>query len=250
LQPTNRGGSDGFIIKITAAGTDIPYSTYLGGSGNDYSSGIAVDAAGNAYVTGTTESVDFPITQWNAFQSSFPGGTCIDYEFSVPCHTAFVTQLEPTGAALLYSTYLGGIPLTGLDWGASIALDPSGIAYVVGITTSPTFPTTPGAFQTILQGSYDAFVVKLPDTTPPILKVPPDTCLRPGTVLDYGLGVSVTDAADPHPQVGCNPPSPIMFPTAGLYTVNCTAVDSSGNEAHKSFAVSVTEFCLQLKHEP
>jgi hypothetical protein len=62
---------------------------------------------------------------------------------------------------------------------------------------------------------------KLPDTTPPVLTVPSDTCLRPGTVLDYASGVVAVDNIDPNSQVSCGPPSPIMFPTAGTYPVFC-----------------------------
>jgi hypothetical protein len=142
LQPSYGGGYyDAFVAKINPAGSAFVYSTYLGGSQQDVGSGIAVDSAGNAYVTGNTQSADFPTT---------PGA------FQTTCCGAFVTKLNPSGSALVYSTYLdnGG--------GSSIAVDSEGNAYISGTTDSTNFPTTPGAFQTTFGGgSYDTFVSKL-----------------------------------------------------------------------------------------
>jgi hypothetical protein len=114
------------------------YSTYLGGSNSAGGGGIAVDALGNAYVTGSTDSSGFPTTP-GAFQTTFGGG------FS----DRFVTKLNSAGSGLLYSTYLGG---SGNDAGGDIAVDSSGNAYVAGVTGSSNFPTTPGAFQTTYGG--------------------------------------------------------------------------------------------------
>src|SRR3989442_679598 len=125
----------------------LAYSTYLGGSGGDQGFGVAVDAVGNAYVTGFAGSSDFPTTA-GAFQTAFGGGEA----------DAFVTKLNPTGSALVYSTYLGG---DGFDPGDGIAVDATGNAYVTGLTFSTNFPTTPGAFQTTPKFASDAFVVKL-----------------------------------------------------------------------------------------
>jgi hypothetical protein len=127
----------------------LSYSTYLGGSGNDRGTGIAIDAAGNAYVTGFTESFNFPTA--NALKPSHALDNNKD---------AFVTKLNAAGTALVYSTYLGG---NGLDSGNGIAVDSEGYAYVTGATNSNNFPTTPGAFQTTANPS-DAFVVKLNPT--------------------------------------------------------------------------------------
>jgi hypothetical protein len=125
------------------------YSTYLGGSGDDLGWGISVDAAGNAFVAGSTNSVNFP-TSPGAFQTTFAGGG--------PAGDAFVTKLNPTGSGVVFSTYLGG---SGDDFARGIALDSSGNAYVTGGTASSNFPTTAGAFQTALAAPYDAFVTKL-----------------------------------------------------------------------------------------
>lgn len=150
MQPSFGGGSyDAFVAKINAAGSSLLYSTFLGGSNEDRASAIAVDSSGSAYVTGQTDSSDFPVQ--SAFQSSYGGGSC-------GCFDAFVTKLNPTGAAAVYSTYLGG---TGGDYGNGIAVDSSGEAYVAGWTTSADFPVTSGAFQRSYGGSDDVFVTKL-----------------------------------------------------------------------------------------
>jgi hypothetical protein len=128
---------DAFVTKLNPAGNAVVYSTFLGGSSSEEAMGIAVDSAGNAYVTGETFSDDFPLTP-SAFQSTRGG------DFDI-----FVSKLDPTGSTLLYSTYLGG---TAEDVGASIAVDNSGNAFVGGYSFAPllpnNFPTTPGAFQT------------------------------------------------------------------------------------------------------
>jgi hypothetical protein len=146
------GNSDAFVSKLNAAGSALLYSTYLGGSGDENSGlgsgGIAVDASGNAYVTGDTNSSNFPTTP-GAVQTNLGGGGSRD---------AFVSKLNAAGSALLYSTYLGG---SGDEAGNDIAVDVSGNAYVTGHTQSTNFPTTTGAFQTALHGPTDAFVSKL-----------------------------------------------------------------------------------------
>ena len=124
------------MTELNPAGSGLVYSTYLGGSDYDYGGGgIAVDISGNAYVTGSTYSSDFPTTA-GAFQTTLGGDD-----------DAFVTELNPTGSGLVYSTYLGG---SGNDEGYPIAVDTSGNFYVTGLTYSSNFPTTPGAFQTTL----------------------------------------------------------------------------------------------------
>jgi YVTN family beta-propeller protein len=146
------GGSDALVLKLNPAGSELIYSTYLGGSGSsgDGGFGIAVDSAGNAYVTGNTYSVNFPTTAL-AFDISYNGGS-----------DAFVTKLNASGNALVYSTYLGS---SGHEGGGSIALDSAGNAYVAGSTGSSNFPTTSGAFRTAYAGgTSDAFVAKLNTT--------------------------------------------------------------------------------------
>jgi hypothetical protein len=146
LQPNLGGGTDSdiFVVQFTADGAALRYATYLGGSGSDVGLGIAVDRRGQAYVTGETQSSDFPTE--NAFQSTFGGGVT----------DAFVAQLTADGSALRYATYLGGGEH---DGGSSIAVNQQGQAYVAGATQSSDFPTL-NALQPVLAGFSDAFVVQ------------------------------------------------------------------------------------------
>jgi len=148
------GNFDGFLVKFAPLGNgegDLLYSTFLGGSGDDHAMAVAVDSAGEAYITGYTNSADFPTT---------PGG----FDISISGYDAFATKINPTGggsADLLYSTFLGG---SGFDAGYGIANDTAGNAYVHGSTTSTGFPVTPGAFDTRKAGpatSPDGFLTKL-----------------------------------------------------------------------------------------
>jgi hypothetical protein len=146
FQTTIAGAENAFVTKLNVDGTALVYSTYLGGRSLDFGAAIAVDAAGNAYVSGDTDSGNFPTTP-EAFQTTIAGAG-----------NAFVTKLNLDGTALVYSTYLGG---GSLDAGAAIAVDAAGDAYVTGNASSSDFPTTPGAFQTTLRAFQDAFVTKL-----------------------------------------------------------------------------------------
>ena len=175
VQPTNAGEFDAFVTKLDATGSGLVYSTYLGGSSPELPDDIAVDGAGSAYVTGFTESTDFPTTA-GAAQTTSAGG-----------REAFVTKLDATGSARLYSTYLGG---SSDDDGFAIAVDATGGAYVSGTTTSTDFPTTAGAVQPTNAGEFDAFVTKLNATGSGLVY---STYLG-GTSLDYGYGIAVDGA--------------------------------------------------------
>ncbi|AJQ25637.1 SBBP repeat-containing protein [Pelosinus fermentans] len=149
FQTSLKGPRDVFITKLNPTGSALVYSTYLGGLNSDESFAIAVDTTGNAYVTGFTDSLDFPTTP-GAFHPS-PQNT----------FSTFVTKLNSTGNALVYSTYLAGGGFFTTNVGTAIAVDTSGSAYITGRARSPEFPITPGAFQTSLKGLSDAFVSKL-----------------------------------------------------------------------------------------
>lgn len=144
---------DVFVTKLNPSGTALVYSTYLGGSNDDEVTGqaIAIDSSGEAYVTGTTFSSNFPVTS-SAFQGSLSAGQC-NINGLGPCPDAFFTKLNASGSALVYSTYLGGsgptngTGLTGANAGIGVAVDSSGNAYLAGATASTTFPTTAGAYQ-------------------------------------------------------------------------------------------------------
>ncbi|MDQ6676094.1 MAG: SBBP repeat-containing protein [Acidobacteriota bacterium] len=145
FQTTNRGGLDAFVIKLDAQGNGV-YSTLLGGGSDDEGRGIAVDGNGNAYVTGTTLSDSFP--QFNTvYQNSRHGGV-----------DAFVTEVNPSGNNLVYSTFLGGLLS---DTGYAIAVDSSNFVYVAGKTASRDFPTTSTSYQKdYAGGDNDIFVAK------------------------------------------------------------------------------------------
>jgi uncharacterized protein (TIGR03437 family) len=141
FQPAYHGGSlgtylggDVFVAKFAASGA-LAYVTYLGGSKDDVGGAIAVDSAGNAYITGYTTSSDFPTTN-GAFQTHFAGGT--GNQNNGIGGDAFVAKLNPSGTALVYSTYLGGYQD---EKGGALAVDSAGNAYVGGATLSPNFPT-------------------------------------------------------------------------------------------------------------
>ncbi|HUQ64441.1 MAG TPA: SBBP repeat-containing protein [Acidimicrobiales bacterium] len=139
--------TDAFVTKLNAAGTALVYSTYLGGKGKDISYGIAVGSDGSPYVVGSTDSTDFPMSK--PFRKTYGGGGT----------DAFVTKLGPQGAVIDYSTFLGG---GGTDTARGIALDQSGAAVVAGSTSSPDFPTAK-AFQGALRDDdeADGFVTKV-----------------------------------------------------------------------------------------
>jgi hypothetical protein len=145
IQPTRNTNFDAFITKFNVAGTARLYSTYLGGNGDDSGNGIALDSAGNAYMTGGTNSTNFPTN--NAIQNTKSTGP-----------DAFVTKLNASGTALVYSTYLGA---NNVDNGLGIAIDTAGNAYITGGTFSTNFPTTAGAFDTADNPGLDAFVTKI-----------------------------------------------------------------------------------------
>jgi hypothetical protein len=146
-------GYDTFVTKLNSAGSALVYSARFGGNLDDFGRGIALDSAGNAYITGWTvcRSIICTFPTVNAFQPNYAGG----YQ------DAFVTKINSNGSALVYSTYLGGgAILNGSeDWGEAIAVDSAGSAYVTGYTFSPDFPVTAGAFDTSRAG-LDAFVTK------------------------------------------------------------------------------------------
>jgi hypothetical protein len=154
------GATTGFVTKLNPTGNGLAYSTYLGGQGNqaspahgDISQAIAVGTNGNAYVTGYTWSADFPVSD-AAFQPNFHGSATVS--------NAFVTELNATGTALAYSTYLGGSGSNGAgDYGNALVLDAAGDAFVAGSTASSNFPVTADAYQTVLGGSSNAFVAEL-----------------------------------------------------------------------------------------
>jgi IPT/TIG domain/Beta-propeller repeat len=152
IQPQSGGDYDVFVAKINPQGTAVVWATYLGGTeGVEYSEGIAVDGAGNVYVSGDSNSTDFPVTA-GALQTTHSGGN----------RDSWVAKINSAGTALAYCTYLGG---SGDEGNLDLAIDGSGNAYVVGYTGSPAFPGMTGSsIQPALSGGSDGYLVKLNPT--------------------------------------------------------------------------------------
>jgi hypothetical protein len=185
FQPTYSDGlSDAFVTKFAPDGATLLYSTFLGGNLTDISRDIYVDSEGNAYLTGSTTSNDFPTTP-NAFQTSPPGDT-----------DAFVTKLNPSGSALVYSTYLGGIGELGGDDGYSITADAQGNAYISGVTGSRNFPLV-NPFQADCRPGppfcHDVFVSKLNPQGSALIY---STFLGGRSVFEEGQAIAVNAAGN------------------------------------------------------
>lgn len=219
FQSTAGGGGDAFVARLSPSGKQLDFGTYLGGSARENGYSIAVDANDDAYITGYTQSPDFPTTG-GAFQPTYADGRA----------DAFATKLSANGTSLVYSTYLGGS--TEWDEGLAIAVDVSGNAYITGDTTSEDFPTTPEAFQpepsvSITQAYYpvsDVFVSKL---SPDGASLVYSTYLGSGEVNgdvdgeEEGMGIAVDSAGHAYVTGFTDRPS---FPvTPGAYQTYSTA---------------------------
>lgn len=224
---TGGGGSDVFVTKLNANGNALIYSTYLGGSSTDFGNAIAVDTQGNAYITGRTDSTNFPLQ--NALQGSLGGGT-----------QAFVAKLNSSGNGLDYSTYLGGTnpgPTgdTGLGTGYGIAVDAQGSAYVTGFTTAANFPTV-NAFQPIRGGSpsdrsQDAFVTKFnPAGNALIYSTYLGGSNPQGTAsgVDTGFGIAIDTQGNAYVS---GTTSSTTFPTANPFQATLNGTNLDGQDA-------------------
>jgi len=154
LQPVLSGETDAFVTKFNPTGSAFLYSTYFGGAGNERSNGVAVDSRNRVYITGLTNSTDFPTVDAVQPMPDSADAEPID---------GFSAKLKADGSGLIYSTFLGG---KGFDWAAKIAVDARGNAYVCGFTDSGDLPTTPGAVQREYRDpngdlSTDTFITKI-----------------------------------------------------------------------------------------
>jgi uncharacterized protein (TIGR03437 family) len=217
-------------IKMNPDGATA-YATYVGASGIDQANAVAVDSQGNAWLTGSTTSPDFPLTP-NAFQTAFQGVNLLG---PLRFGDAFVAELDPSGAKLLYSTYLGG---QAPDAGFAIAVDAGGSAYVSGATQSPDFPTTPNAFQRSYLGatsmpSYqgDGFVAKFSASGALIYSTylggpqsPPPTVIQADAVGRAYVNLAPTTPTLPHPTLSILSPDGASLANTlavpGLFTLD------------------------------
>jgi YHS domain-containing protein len=171
----NGGYDDAFVTKLAAAGNSLVFSTYLGGSGDDGGSDIAIDASYNAYIIGSTTSANFPTS--NAYDPSLNGG-----------YDVFVTKLAVGGTSLIYSTYIGGADA---DYSSDINVDNTGAAYLAGSTYSSDFPTV-NAYDNSYADSMDCFIAKLSASGLSLLF---STYLG-GISYDYASGIGIGSAGN------------------------------------------------------
>jgi uncharacterized repeat protein (TIGR01451 family) len=200
---TSRAGLDAFVTKFAPNGTSLVYSTFIGGPAREQGQGIAVDASGNAYVTGSTESDDNPFTkEYDGFPVT-PGAfqTTGSYD-------AFVSKLNPQGSGLAYSTYLGGAADVDRGWG--IKVDAAGNAYVVGDTKSSNFPTVNAIQPAYGGGLGDAFVSKLSPTGSSLVY----STFLGGNLTDEGRGIALDSSANAY-VTGTT--SSFQFPVSGPF---------------------------------
>ncbi|HEY0520771.1 MAG TPA: SBBP repeat-containing protein [Ilumatobacteraceae bacterium] len=188
--------TDNFVFKLNAAGSALAYSTYLGGTDIDSARGIAIDGSGNAYVTGETTSVDYPTTA-AAFSRTAKGS-----------NEVVVTKLNPTGSALVYSTFIGG---TAADDADRVAVDSGGNAYVLGFSASTDYPTTAGAFDTTQNGVFDVTLTKLNPAGSALVY----STFLGGSDFDSASGLAVDAAGSAYVAGGT--PSADFPTTAGAY---------------------------------
>jgi hypothetical protein len=202
----------------------LAYSTYLGGNGTDGDSAlaIAVDSSGDAYLTGQTNSTNFPLTT-GTYQQTNQGSASNTFN-------AFVTKLNSTGTAIVYSTYLGG---TGNTQAAALAIDSSGDAYVAGHTFASNFPTTSGAFQTATgaaSGGFTAFVTKLNPAGTALIFSTYLGGAGQGSGTGEAVNALVLDSSDDIYVAGYTESS--NFPvTSGAYQTTNGAIANQGSDA-------------------
>jgi len=237
LQPI-AGGRDVFVTKLSPTGSAIEYSTYFGGSGRDDAQAIALDSAGNMYISGFTNSLNYPTTL-NAPQATYGGG-----EFD-----AFVMKLQPNDA-VRYSTYRGG---NGRDIGLGLAVRGS-VAYISGGTHSTNF-ATPNAIQHSYAGGFgDSFLAKIEDNSPPLLTKQTSSitvdegqaAINAGTYSDVDVGDNLTLSASVGvvTKTGTNTGNwSWSFATIDgpmqSQAVTITANDGNGNTAATVFTLNV-----------
>ena len=225
LASAYRGGDfDGIVLKLNPQGNALVYSTFIGAEENDSAEGIAVDAAGVAYVTGGTKSSGFPTTG-TAYQFQRAGDT-----------DAYLAKINASGSSLLYSSLLGG---SGTDRGSSVAVDGNGIAYVAGYCASPDFPTE-NPFQGTFGGSFDAFVAKFDTNASGINSLPFSSYLG-GIGDDKAFGVAM-DSSTANLYVTGQTSSnnlPLLNPAqsafGGTYDAFVARVSTSGTKIYTTY---------------
>ena len=213
-QVVSHGGSDGFVTKLNASGSGLIYSTYVGGSGQDFSQSIAVNAAGTACIAGSTTSTDLAVA--NAMDATFTGSMNV-----------MVGCLNAAGTGWSFLTYLGG---SIRDLGQAIALDAAGNIYLTGTTASFDFPVTAGCPQASLAGLYNAFVTKLAASGQSILY----STFLGGSGSDTGNAIGVDRLGRAVVSGSTNSPNfpeqnPVQSAFGGSFDAFLTEMNASGS---------------------
>jgi hypothetical protein len=219
FQAESGGGQDAFLVKLGVSGSGILYSSYLGGNGDDHAAALAVDSTGAVVVTGSTFSSNFPVV--DAFQPQTGGN-----------QDAFITKVNASGTALVFSTYAGGTGGTpGLpEYGSGVAVDSSGSVYVAGTTSSSNFPVTVHAFQTTPAGGLlNAFAMKLSSSGALIYG-----SYLGGSSVNYANAIAVDSAGNAHVTgytASSDFPSLHSFQNGlnGFYNMFITKLNSTGS---------------------
>ena len=230
--PTKPGSYDGthngsqnywdvFVTKLNSNGSELIYSTFIGGYYDDVGTSIALDEMGSIYITGRT-SFDYPTTL-GAFDETGNSDLVCDEEYCYPGTNVFVTKLNNSGSALLYSTFIGGLAY---QMGSSVAVDGSHNAFITGYTSSADFPTTPGSFDETYNGGYDVFVVKLNNTGSALVY----SSFAGGQYNDHGAGIA-TDANGNAHLTG--------YTQSGNFPVTPGAFDETWNSGCDAFVMKL-----------
>ncbi len=199
----------------------LTYSTFLGGTGGETAFGVALDASGDVFVTGITASTNFPFSS-GAFQTAYVGDGDV-----------FVTEFNPSGSGLVFSTFLGG---TGSDTPSHILLDPTGDIYLVGSTTSSNFPTTAGVMQPTYSGNQDAFLTEMkPDGSALIYST-----YIGGTGTDFGNAVALDSAGNAYVAGATNSTdiqtrNALQLGNVGQYDAFVTEVSPTGTLLYATY---------------
>ncbi|MBI3210856.1 MAG: SBBP repeat-containing protein, partial [Candidatus Solibacter usitatus] len=230
---SSMGSGDGFVAKLNAAGTQLVFSTYLGGTRDDRATGCALDKDGGIHVTGHTLSANFPVSN-DARQRTY-GGTA---SHTVKTGDAFYSKLDPSGRALLYSTYFGG---SDDDAGMGIAVDSAGAVYIAGATTSVNLPVSAAAAQRIYGGGPiatgpiffgDAFLVKFGDA-PTVVQPPPPPPPSIGSVVSAASAIGGAVAPGEIVNIGgvnLGPATAVIGQTRVLFdAIAAPVLSASGN---------------------
>ncbi|MFC1539731.1 SBBP repeat-containing protein, partial [Candidatus Latescibacterota bacterium] len=209
----NGGTYDAFISKINSTGTNLVYSTYIGGTGSDSALDFKIDNSGNAYLTGSTGSSEFPVTS-GVFDETFNGG-----------YDTYILKLNSLGNGIIFSTFIGG---SGDEGSEGLFVDTFGNVYITGDTNSTDFPTTPGAFDESQNGDSDCFVLKLNSTGNTVLY----STFLGGSSLDTGASIDVDIDGNAY----------IAGTTASSdYPVTLDAYDETFNGDNEVFATKINQ---------